>query len=30
MVRISVGLEHPQDIISDLDQALEGVSNRSE
>ena len=28
MVRISVGLEHPDDIISDLDQALGGVSNR--
>lgn len=30
MVRISVGLEHPDDIISDLDQALGGVSNRPE
>jgi O-acetylhomoserine (thiol)-lyase len=25
MIRLSIGIEHPDDIIADLDQALEGA-----
>ena len=29
LLRLSIGLEHPADLVEDLDQALRGAANRS-
>jgi cystathionine gamma-synthase len=29
LLRLSVGLEHPADLVEDLDQALRGAASRS-